>query len=88
MRRVVAGLFMSLDGVVESPDGWQLPYFNDEMIEGINAGIARADAVLLGRRTYLEDAELWPSQGSDVPMADFMNDTPKYVVSSTLDSLE
>lgn len=82
------GLFVSLDGVVESPDGWQLPYFNDEMIEGINIGIARADAVLLGRRTYLEDAELWPTQGSDVPMADFMNDTPKYVVSSTLDTLE
>jgi dihydrofolate reductase len=44
--------------------------------------------VLLGRRTYLEFAELWPSQGSDVPMADFLNSSPKYVVSSTLHTLD
>lgn len=54
MRKIVAGLFMSLDGVVESPDKWGFQYFNDEMTEGINEGIAQADAVLIGRRTYLE----------------------------------
>jgi dihydrofolate reductase len=58
------------------------------MDEVIGAGIARADAILLGRRTYLEFAALWPGLGSDVPMADFMNNTPKYIVSSTLHSLE
>ena len=26
MRKVTAGLFLSLDGVVESPEKWQLPY--------------------------------------------------------------
>ncbi len=88
MRKVVAGLFMSLDGVVESPSKWGFPYFNDEMQQAIGAGTAQADAVLLGRRTYLEFAELWPSQGSDVPMADFLNNSPKYIVSSTLDTLE
>lgn len=89
MRKVVAGLLISLDGVVESPDiwGWS-QYMNDEMIEGILAGIAQADAVLLGRRTYLEFAKLWPNQGSDVPMADFLNDSPKYMASSTLEALE
>jgi dihydrofolate reductase len=89
MRRIVAGLLMSLDGVVESPGDWGFAhYFNDEMKEGISAGIAEADAVLLGRRTYLEFAEIWPSQGSEVLMADFLNHSPKYVVSSTLAKLD
>jgi len=89
MRKIVAGLLISLDGVVESPNEWGFSqYFNDEMSEGIAAGVAQADAVLLGRHTYLEFAELWPNQGSDVLMADFLNSSPKYVVSSTLDALE
>ena len=87
MRKVVAGLMISLDGVVESPERWARPYFNGETQEVIDAGVAQADAILLGRRTYLEFAELWPNQGSEVPLADFMNQTPKYVVSSTLDTL-
>lgn len=87
MRKIVAGLFMSLDGVVSAPDGWQYPYFDDELMDGIKAGVAQADAVLLGRHTYVEFAELWPSQDSSVPMADFLNNAPKYVVSSTLHTL-
>jgi hypothetical protein len=88
MRKLVAGLMMSLDGVVESPENWARPYFNGEMQELIDAGVAQADAILLGRRTYLEFAELWPNQDSEVPLADFMNETPKYVVSSTLETHE
>jgi dihydrofolate reductase len=86
MRKIVTGLFISLDGVVESPSDWLLS--SHEMWELISAGIAESDAILLGRRTYLQFAELWPNQGSDVPMADFLNNTPKYVVSSTLDTLD
>lgn len=89
MRKIVAGLLISLDGVVESPDQWGWSqYMNDEMIAGIVAGVARADAVLLGRRTYLDFARLWPNQGSEVPMADFLNNSPKYVVSASLDTME
>jgi dihydrofolate reductase len=88
MRKIVAGLFMSLDGVVESPETWAYQYSNDQMWEEIAAGVARADAVLLGRRTYLAFAEMWPSQPSDMPMAAFLNNTHKYVVSATLDTLE
>jgi dihydrofolate reductase len=58
------------------------------MNEMIRAGIAHADAILLGRRTYLEFADLWPKQGSEVPMADFLNNTPKYIVSHTLQTLK
>jgi hypothetical protein len=88
MRKLVAGLMMSLDGVVESPENGARPYFNGDMQELIDAGVAQADAILLGRRTYLEFAELWPNQDSEVPLADFMNETPKYVVSSTLETHE
>jgi hypothetical protein len=52
MRKTVAGLAVSLDGVVESPSNWML--MNDEMGEVIGAGLAQSDAILLGRRTYLE----------------------------------
>lgn len=89
MRKIVAGLLMSLDGVVESPGEWGFShYFNDEMQEGIAGGVAQADAVLLGRRTYLDFAEIWPKQGSEVLMADFLNNSPKYVVSFTLKKLD
>jgi dihydrofolate reductase len=86
MRKILAGLFMSLDGVVEAPSTWAL--FDDEVTEILAAGIAQADAILLGRHTYLEFAELWPAQGDSVPMAKFLNNTPKYVVSRTLTSLD
>ncbi len=88
MRKIVAGLFVSLDGVADAPDGWHFPFLTDEWHEVIDAEIAQTDSVLLGRRTYADFAQLWPNQGSDVPMADFMNNTRKYVVSSTLETLE
>lgn len=87
MRKIVAGLFLTLDGVMESPEHWQFPYFNDEMGTEVGAKMATADTMLLGRRTYEEFAAFWPNQSSDVPFADVMNGTPKHVVSSTLDAL-
>ncbi len=86
MRKITAGLFVSLDGVVESPEKWQLPYFNDEMGEAVGAVMAAADAMLLGRVTYQEFASYWPGVSSEEqPFAGYMNDTPKYVVSTTLE---
>jgi dihydrofolate reductase len=88
MRKTVAGMLITLDGVVESPEKWQLRYFDDELGELIDAAASESDAILLGRRTYEEFAAFWPSQGSDEPMADYMNDTPKHIVSTTLKELE
>jgi dihydrofolate reductase len=86
MRKVTAGLFVSLDGVTESPEKWQLPYFNDEMGEAVGTAMAAADAMLLGRVTYEEFASYWPGVSSeDQPFAEYMNNTPKYVVSRTLE---
>ena len=83
MRRFVAGLFMSLDGVTEAPETWQFPYFNDEVGQSVGSGMANSDTLLLGRRTYEEFAAYWPSQPDDVPFAAHMNNTPKLVVSTT-----
>src|SRR5215213_4423997 len=88
MRKIVSGLFISLDGVVEAADQWYLPYFNDEVDAVLDARMASTDTLLLGRRTYEEFAGYWPHQGSDVPSADQMNNTPKLVVSNTLDKVE
>ena len=89
MRKIVAGLFISLDNVYESPDQWHFPYFNDEMGEAVDKQMAASDAMLLGRVTYQEFASYWPNQSSaDVDIADHMNNTPKFVVSSTLDTVE
>jgi dihydrofolate reductase len=88
MRKIVAGLFISLDGVVEAPDQWHFPYFTEQMGQAVDEQITAADTMLLGRRTFQEFAGYWPQQGSEVDLADFMNDTPKLVASTTLDSVD
>ena len=88
MRKIVAGLFISLDGVIEAPEQWHFPYFNDEMGEAVGSQMAAADTMLLGRHTYEAFAAYWPNQGDDVEFAAVMNDTPKLVASTTLSSLE
>jgi len=88
VRKIVAGLFISLDGVVEAPETWHFPYFNDEMARVVGSQMADADTMLLGRVTYQDFAGYWPHQGSDVEMADYMNSTPKLVASTTLDSVD
>jgi dihydrofolate reductase len=89
MRKIVAGLFISLDGVVEAPDKWHFPYFNDEMGLAVGEQMAAADTMLLGRVTYQEFAGFWPQQSNDeIDIADYMNNTPKVVVSTTLDTAD
>jgi dihydrofolate reductase len=89
MRKIVAGLFISLDGVTESPETWNGPFFNDEMGQAVGASIAKKDTLLLGRRTFEEFAAYWPGKtGEDDPFAEFINNTPKVVVSTTLGNVE
>src|SRR5579875_3311114 len=82
MRKIVAGLFISLDGVVEAPNTWHFPYFNEEMGAVVAAQMEAADTLLLGRRTYEEFAGFWPNQSNDDPFAAKMNNTRKVVVST------
>ena len=86
MRKIVAGLTISLDGVIEDADQWMGPWFNPELGQAIGSMMAAQDAMLLGRVTYEMFAAHWPNQTGD--MADTMNGTPKYVVSGTLKSAD
>ncbi len=86
MRKVVAWELVSLDGVMGSPEEWAFSYSNDEMEETNASGMAASDALLLGRVTYEELAAYWPYQNSaDQPFTDYLNNTPKFVVSTTLE---
>jgi dihydrofolate reductase len=87
MRNVVAGLFISLDGVAESPDQWQFDLFDNDMMADMESQLAAQDAILLGRVTYQEWAPYWPTS-TDEPFASHINNTPKYIVSTTLDTVE
>jgi dihydrofolate reductase len=87
MRKIISGLFISLDGVTEAPDQWQFDHFDDEMMETLAAHIAQEDGIILGRVTYQEWAPYWPTS-TDEPYASHINATPKYVVSTTLDKVE
>jgi dihydrofolate reductase len=86
MRKLKAWLYITLDGVVEAPEKWVMP--DDRMFGEQTAGYVASDALLLGRRTYEVFAASWPQRGSDVPNADWMNTTRKYVASTTLESPE
>ncbi|MFI7582164.1 dihydrofolate reductase family protein [Kocuria sp. M1N1S27] len=96
MGIIQADIFLTLDGVYQAPGGpeedradgfalggWQGAYFDDESGETMGAGIARLDALLLGRRTYDIFADYWPAHGDDDPIAATFNAVPKFVVSRT-----
>lgn len=85
MRKVVARLLMSLDGVIEAPEAWASAYSNDEMNEANESGMASSDALLLGRVAYEGMASFWPEQPAGDSMVDYINNVPKYVVSTTLE---
>src|SRR5687767_2858242 len=86
MRKITAGLFISLDGVVEAPDQWHFPYFNDEMGAAVGETLGAADTVLFGRKTYESFAGAWPEReaagGEDAHFAKALGDARKIVVSN------
>lgn len=88
MRKIVATESVSLDGVMESPEEWAPAYSTQELDEANAAGMASSDALLLGRVTYEELVAFWPTQPDDNPIAKFINNVPKYVVSTSLGDVE
>jgi dihydrofolate reductase len=86
MRKITAGLFISLDGVVEAPDQWHFPYFNEEMGAAVDATLGAADTVLFGRKTYDSFAGAWPEREAageeDAGLAKALGDARKIVVSN------
>ncbi|HKA12666.1 MAG TPA: dihydrofolate reductase family protein [Candidatus Dormibacteraeota bacterium] len=88
MRRLYSYMFMSLDGVIESPERWHFSRYSQEMGADLSAHLESAGAMLLGRTTYEAFAGYWPQQTSEVPFADVNNNIRKYVVSTTLRSAD
>jgi dihydrofolate reductase len=84
MRKVTAGLFHSLDGVVEGPDKWQFDRFDDELGALLGDVLGRVDTVLLGRKGFEEWASYWPTAPQDEDFGKFITNVPKYVATRTL----
>ena len=85
MRKITAGLFISLDGVVEAPDQWHFPYFNDQMGAAVGASLFAADTMIFGRKTYDSFAGAWPERErageEDAAFAKALGDIRKIVAS-------
>jgi dihydrofolate reductase len=87
LRKLTSFLFISLDGVVESPNTFVRPNVYADFPELIRENIAEQDTILLGRKMYQEWSQFWPDSKIE-PFASFINSHPKFVVSSTLSNLE
>lgn len=82
MRKLIESTFVTLDGVIDSPQEWGPPYWDDEHGAYAHKLLSAADALLLGRVTYEGFTQAWPGRGGD--FADRINDLPKHVASTTL----
>src|SRR5574341_731690 len=89
MRKIVAHLIMTLDGVVKFDaviDTIMKHRNAEEVLPDFFAKVAEEDAMLLGRVTYQEWADYWPTSTNE-PFSSHINSVPKYVVSRTLDAV-
>lgn len=83
MSKITAGLFITLDGVVEAPEKWNPPYYDEELGQAVLPQFAAADVHLYGRRSYQLFRAVFTGPGAP-PHAEMMTSTPKVVVSTTL----
>ena len=96
MRKVVATISLSLDGVMQAPGragedvrggfefgGWAQPYHDPVMAQTMGKGMSRGAELLFGRRTYEDFYDVWPKR-TDNPYSAILNRSQKYVASRTL----
>ena len=89
---------VTLDGFVAGPNGeldWSAEYHDEAMWEDVFDLLSNVDAVLFGRVTYQLFEEYWPVVGKDpsatkrdVEFGEWIDETPKLVVSRTLTSVK
>jgi dihydrofolate reductase len=83
MARILASENVSLDGVFEDPETWAGPYQSEDLGAFLGERMNSPNAMMFGRVTYEKFAAFWPT--SDIePFASKLNNSPKYVVSTTL----
>ena len=98
MRKLIVSEFMTLDGVMQAPGGkdedrdggfehggWTVPFWHDDIGRNFFELMQDADALLLGRRTYVTHAEAFEPMPPGDPFGDLMNAPKHYVVSKTLE---
>jgi dihydrofolate reductase len=97
MSRIVAFTSVTLDGVMQAPGrpdedrrggfehgGWAVPYADSVMGSVSAESGASSGALLFGRRTYEDFFNVWPKRTDDNPFTAVLNNTQKYVASTTL----
>ena len=100
MRKIIAGAFVSLDGVMQAPGGpaedptggfkyggWAVPYWDEPMGEFMDECFSRPFDLLLGRKTYEIFAAHWPFVGEDDPIGKTFKEVIKYVATSSTEPL-
>ena len=98
MRKVIAGAFVSLDGVMQAPGapeedptggfkhgGWTFPYFDETVGQALDETFSRPFDLLLGRKTYEIFAAHWPYEegGPHDFIAKLFNKATKYVATTS-----
>jgi dihydrofolate reductase len=83
VRKLIESTFMTLDGVISSPQDWGSAYWDEEHASYSNRLLDDAGSILLGRATYDVFAAVWPTRAGDA-YADRINQLPKHVASTTL----
>ena len=95
--KLTASMMVTLDGVYQGPGGphedrrggferggWTAAYGDDEGWQFVQTWFERADALLLGRKTWEIWETYWPLHDSGDPVSHGINVLPKYVPSTTL----
>ena len=87
MPKLIVTEFLTLDGVYDEAIPWRSAYAPDDG-QFKRDELFESDALLLGRVTYEGFAGYWPTQTGKSEFANRMNDLPKYVATTTLETLE
>jgi dihydrofolate reductase len=97
MSKVILFTSVTVDGVMQAPGrpdedrrggfqygGWAVPYADSVLGSIAGQSMATSGALLLGRRTYEDFYAVWPNRPKPNPFTDVLNNTMKYVASTTL----
>jgi dihydrofolate reductase len=88
VRDVVAHLMVTLDGVAkfDAVHAAVVELRDEQIMRAFSSKTAEEDAMVLGRNTYQEWLDFWPTSNVE-PFAGHINSVPKYVVSKSLKSV-